>query len=128
VGIYLNDDVLDNEGLEGIENNCDEMWVLSGAATDYATANSAKLASVAMSASDYAVADATGSDDGRTLTVDEKTVSITVTGTATHVAHVDTGNSKLYYVDTCTSTALTAGGTKDVDSHTLRIADPVAES
>lgn len=128
MGIYLHDDVMDSEGLEGIENNCDEMWVLSGAATTYAAASSAKLASVAMSASDYAVADATGGDTGRTLTVSEKTVSVTATGTATHVAHVDTGNSKLYYVDTCTSTGLTSGGTKDVDSHTLRIADPIAES
>lgn len=79
----------------------------------------------------YALADATpsftgpadGSPDGRQISVDQKTnVTIDTSGTATHVALCD--GSNLLYVTTCTSQALTAGGTVTIPAWTVTIRDP----
>jgi hypothetical protein len=49
--------------------------------------------------------------------------SITATGTATHVAFSD-NSSTLYFVTTCTSQALTSGGTVDTSAIDYEITDP----
>lgn len=66
---------------------------------------------------------ATGSPDGRQVQMNQATsVSITNSGTALHVALTD--GSNLLYVTTCTSQALTAGGTVTIPAWTVTIRDP----
>ena len=81
----------------------------------------------------YALADTTpsftgpadGSPDGRQIIVDQKTgVTIDTSGTATHVALCD--GSNLLHVTTCTSQALTAGGTVTIPAETITFRDPTA--
>ena len=102
-----------------------KMIVCSAQPTTYAEANSTyALASVTMTANtDYTKADAAGG--GRQVTVAAKSgVSISASGTATHIALVTTGDSTLRYVTTCTSQALTSGGTVDIPAWKITIGDP----
>lgn len=71
--------------------------------------------------------DFTKADDtsGRKVTMTAKSgVSITNGGTALHVALVNHAGGTLRYVTTCTSQALTGGGTVDVPAWKINIADP----
>ena len=81
-----------------------------------------KLADVAMTpGTDYTKAD--GDVSGRKVTVAAKSaVPIDSSGTATHVALCDA--TRLLRVTTCTSQALTSGGTVDIPAHKYEIADP----
>lgn len=82
------------------------------------------LADVVMTAdTDYTKAN--GDASGRKVTVAAKsTVTIDTSGTATHVALVSTGDTTLRFVTTCTSQALTAGGTVSFPAWDDEIADP----
>lgn len=81
-----------------------------------------KLADETLSGGDYTVAN--GDTSGRKCTIAQKTnVPIDTSGTATHVAICD--GSNLLYVTTCTSQALTAGGTVTIPAWDVEIADPV---
>ena len=65
---------------------------------------------------------ANGDTNGRKVTVAQQaTLSIDTNGTATHVA-INDGTD--YYVTTCTSQALTSGGTVTVPAWDIEIADP----
>jgi hypothetical protein len=90
---------------------CNRLTVLSGEPTSMADiTTNMRLASVALVGGDFTKA--AGDVSGRKVTVAQKTgLSITATGTATHVA-VDDGTD--WVVTTCTSQALTAGGTVTV--------------
>lgn len=69
---------------------------------------------------DYTIADDTS---GRKVTVGAQNgVSIFASGTATHIVYDD--GSVLLAGTTCTSQALTSGGTVDVPAHKFGIADP----
>ena len=90
-------------------NTCTRVTVLSGEPTTMADiTTNMKLATVAMtSGTDYTLA--AGDVSGRKSTTAAKSsVSITASGTATHVA-IDDGTD--WIVTTCTSQALTSGGT-----------------
>lgn len=66
---------------------------------------------------------AAGSPDGRQVQMNQAaTIAISNSGTATHVALTDDAN--LLYVTTCTSQALTAGGTVTIPLWTVTIRDP----
>lgn len=82
------------------------------------------LADVVMVAdTDYTKAN--GDTSGRKCTVASKSaVPIDITGTATHVALVTTVGTILRYVTTCTSQALTAGGTLTFPAWDVEISDP----
>lgn len=110
---YINPSLLDLP-LADIRANANRMIVCSAQPTTYAEANSTfNLAQVAMAAADYALAN--GDTSGRKITVASKAaVPVSVSGTATHVALVDTVNSVLKLVTTSPSTAVTSGGTVDV--------------
>lgn len=100
--------------------------VCSAEPANYAGIAAVLLASVALTAGDgngdYVVAN--GDASGRKLTVAQQAdIAITASGTATHVA-LDDGAS-LQYVTTCTSQALTSGGTVTVPAWDIEIADPV---
>lgn len=94
--------------------------------TTYTEANATfALADAAMAGGDYTKAN--GDTSGRKTTMSAKTGAlIDASGTATHVALVDTVNSRLVYVTTCASQALTANGTNTVNfpAWKVEIADP----
>lgn len=104
---------------------CDDLHVCSSQPANFAAIAAATLAAVALTAGDgngdYTVGD--GDSSGRKLTVAQQTsVSISSSGTATHVT-LDDG-SVLRYVTTCTSQALTSGGTVTVPAWDIEVADP----
>lgn len=100
-----------------------KLVVCSSQPTTYNEANSTyALADVVIDSGDFAVADDTS---GRKVTVAAQSgVAIDSSGDATHVALIETSGSTLRYVTTCTSQALTAGGTVDVPAWKINIADP----
>jgi hypothetical protein len=80
------------------------------------------LATQAMVSGDYTKAN--GNTSGRKVTVAAKSgISVSATGTATHVAFCD--GSTLLLVTTCTSQALTSGNTVNTPAFKDEIADPV---
>jgi hypothetical protein len=92
-------------------------------------ANQAGIAAVALASTtltagdgngDYTIAN--GDTSGRKLTVAQQaSISISASGTATHVV-LDDGTN--IYVTTCTSQALTSGGTVTVPAFDIEVADP----
>lgn len=112
--------------LANIADNCDELHVCSSQPANFAAIAAAELASVALTLGagngDYTLAD--GDTNGRKLTVAAQSgMSITASGTATHIA-LSNGTDTLYYVTTCTSQALTSGGTVDCPAFDIEVADP----
>lgn len=70
---------------------------------------------------DFTIAD--GDTSGRKVTVTQQSsISITATGTATHIAYDD--GSTLLGTTTCTSQGLTSGGTVTIPAHKLEVSDP----
>jgi len=123
VGKAVHDDVLDG-ALNIVKNNCTRMTVCSAQPTTYAEGNATfALADVTMASGDFT--NANGDTSGRKATVAAKSgVTVDATGTATHVALLDVTNSKLLYVTTCTSQALTAANTVNFPAWKVEIADP----
>lgn len=121
----VHDDVLDG-ALNIIKNNVTRMVACSAEPTTYTQGNATyALADVTMASSDFT--NANGDTSGRKTTVAAKSgVLIDTTGTATHVALLDVTGSKLLYVTTCTSQALTANGTNTVSfpAWDIELADP----
>lgn len=114
-------DVLD--GLLNVLNDGDLMTACSSEPTTRTEAvTTFKLADVALTpGTDYTISD--GDTNGRKARVAAKSaVPIDTSGTATHVAIVD--GTRLLYVTTCTSQALTSGGTVDFPVWDVEIADP----
>lgn len=84
----------------------------------------ATLASVAITP-DTDFTKSAGDTNGRKVRVAAKSgVSITASGTATQIALTTTSGSVVRYVTTCTSQALTSGGTVDIPAWDVEIADP----
>ena len=101
------------------------MTVCNAQPTTYTEAiTTFKLADVVMTAdTDYTISD--GDTNGRKVRVAAKSaVPIDTSGTATHVALARTADTTLRYVTTCTSQALTSGGTVDIPVWDIEIADP----
>jgi len=102
---------------------CTQMDVVSDSSTPTDLSNT--LATVTLTAGDgngdYVIAD--GDTSGRKLTVGAQTgVSITGSGTALHI--VLSLSSVIKYVTTCTSQALTSGGTVDIPAFDIEVLDP----
>jgi len=117
----VHDDVLD--GAFDVLDQADLMTVCSAEPTTRTEAiTTFKLADVAMTPNtDYTKAN--GSVSGRKVTVAAKSgVNVDSSGTATHVALVDA--TRLLYVTTCTSQALTAANTVNFPAWAIEIADP----
>lgn len=121
----VHDDVLDG-ALDIIRNNCTRLTVCSTQPTTYTEGNATyALADVTVDSTDFTKAN--GDTNGRKLTVSAQSgVLIGASGTAQHIALLDVANSKLLYVTTCTSQALTANGsnTVNVPAWDIEIADP----
>lgn len=96
------------------------LHVCAGQPANYAGIAAIELASGAVGT----YTKANGDVSGRKNTQAGATgLSITATGTADHVA-ISNGTDTLYLVTTCTSQALTNGGTVDVSAFDHEIADP----
>ena len=105
-------DVLDN-GLNNIKNNCNSMVALlaytSGDSYATAIAGSNILAQVAMTSTDFTLA---SSGNNRTLTTasGKEDSSANADGNPTHIAFLDTVNSKVLWVtDETSSNVITTG-------------------
>ena len=120
------DDIVLDGALNEIRNNCTLMTVCSGEPVDFAAANvggAAFLADVVMATGDFVLSD--GDVSGRKIAVSAKSgVNVDNSGTADHVALLDTVNSRLLYVTTCTSLGLTAGSSLTFGAWDIEIADP----
>lgn len=119
----VHDDVLDG-ALNIIKNNCTRMTACNAQPTTYTEANATfALADVTMASGDFT--NANGDTSGRKTTVAAKSaVTVDTSGTFNHVALLDVTNSKLLYVTTGTSQALTAGNTINFPAWDIEIADP----
>lgn len=118
----VNDAVLD-AALNYVKTNCAQICVCSSEPTTYAAATTTyKLAAGALTSANFG-STADGDTSGRKIAVPAKAdISITATGTATHIALVS--GSILLYVTTCTSQSLTSGNTVTVPTWDIEIADP----
>lgn len=101
------------------------LTVCSGEPANFAGISAVALADVTLTAGDgngdYTIGD--GDVSGRKVTVAQQAdVPIDSSGTATHVV-LDDGTD-LIYVTTCTSQALTSGGTVTVPAWDVEVADP----
>jgi hypothetical protein len=95
--------------------------VCSSQPADRAAAIAASLATTSLAGGDFTKAN--GDTSGRKLTIAQKSaVSITASGSATHIALVD--GTTLRDVTTCTTQALTSGGTVTIPAWKTEIADP----
>jgi hypothetical protein len=110
--------------LNDIKTNGNGMKVCSAQPTTYAEANATyMLAAVAMASGDFTLA--AGDVSGRKVTMAAKTgISITNSGTATHVAITNSTGSALLLVTTCTSQAINTGGTVDIPTWKWEINNP----
>lgn len=117
------EDVFIDGGLDRIDD-CTLLSVCSAEPANMAGVAAVTLASVALTAGagngDYTKAN--GDTNGRKLTVAQQAdISITSSGTANHIVLSDGSN---IFVTTCTSQALTSGGTVTVPAWDIEISDP----
>lgn len=99
-----------------------KIHVCSAQPTTYAEAETTYSLAEATISGSYTKAN--GDTSGRKNTLPAQTgMSIGSSGTATHVAVTD-GTATLYLVTTCTSQALTSGGTVDTNAFDHEIGDP----
>lgn len=120
----VHNDVLD-QALNYIKNNATRICVCSTEPTTYTEAiTTYKLAIKTISSSDF-TGPADGDTNGRKVTSNAHNgVTVDASGTALHIALCDSVNSKLLYVTTCTSQALTAGNTVNIPAWDVELADP----
>ena len=117
---WANDLVLDAP-LDKIATST-QLVITTSQPANRAAALSAALASTSLSSGDFAKADST-SPAGRKITIAQKdNISITASGTATHVCLVD--GTDLLWVTTVTSQALTSGNTLTIPAWVIAFADP----
>lgn len=123
----VHDDVLDAM-LSYIADNTKRLTVCNAQPTTFTEANSTyALADVTTTegtgGGDFSIAN--GDTNGRKLTIAQQAdIPVDTSGTATHIALLDVDNSKLLYVTTCTSQALTSGNTVTVPAWDIEVADP----
>ena len=115
-------DVLD--GALQIVSGATHMLALPSQPLDFGAAWAGRLADVAMTPADFALATGTGS--GRRLDVAGKAgATVQAAGTADHVALVDQPGGRLLYVTTCPAQALATGGTVTFDGWSIEIGAPL---
>jgi len=117
----VHNDVLDGAFL--VLDNGDIMTACNAEPTTRTEAiTTFKLADVAMTpTTDYTISD--GDTNGRKVRMAAKSsVPVDTSGTATHIAICD--GTRLLYVTTCTSQALTSGNTVNFPVWDVEIADP----
>jgi hypothetical protein len=111
--------------LDYIDAVCNKATFCSQQPTTYAEANATyALADVALAGGDITIGD--HDPDGRELVVAAKNgIEVDATGTANHIALIDTVGEELLAVTTCTSQALTLGLFFNMPSFKIIIRDPI---
>ena len=96
-------DVLDN-GINYIKTNCNKVAVISAytAGDSYVTVNGKILAEATMASGDFTLG-TSGSNRTLTTASGKQDTSANASGTASHIAFVDTANSKVLWVTEETS-------------------------
>lgn len=124
MGKFTHDDVLD-AALNEIKTNATRICVCSAQPTTSAEAiTTYKLAIKTISSSDF-TGPSNGDVSGRKLRSNAHAgVTIDSTGAATHIALVDTVNSKLLHVTTCTSQNVNGGELWNIPAFDIEFADP----
>ena len=120
-------DVLDN-GPAYIKTNCNKVCVVSAytAGDSYATVTAAILAEAALTSTDFTLA-SSGSDRTLTTAAGKQDTSANATGAASHIAFVDTVNSKVLWVTEETSgQTITSGNPVTFPSLVYTAKQPVA--
>ena len=121
---FQNDLMLD-AAFDWLRARVTQMVVCSAQPTSYTeatTTSNYKLADVAMTSTALTISD--GDTNGRKVRMQAKSsVTVDKTGTANHVALVGSTGSTLLLVTTCTTVALTSGGTVDIPVWDDEIAD-----
>ena len=102
-----------------------ELTLCSAEPTSYTEAHTTyKLADVVLDTGDY-TGPVDGDVSGRKITVNQQAdVPVDATGTGTHVAIVDTNNTKLLMVSTCNSIQVTSGNTVTIPQFSWELRDP----
>jgi hypothetical protein len=105
----------------------DTQYVCSAEPANFAGIAAVALADAALTPGDgngdFSIGN--GDSSGRKVTVAQQAnVPIDATGNASHIVLADAANSRLIYVTTCTTQALTSGGTVTVPAWDVEIADP----
>ena len=120
----IHNDIFD-AALNYLKNNGNELTLCSQEPTSYTEAHSTyALADVALDTGDY-TGPVDGTVSGRKITVNQQAdVPVDATGTGTHVAIVDTNNSKLLLVSTCNSIQVTSGNNVTIPQFSWELRDP----
>lgn len=111
----------------GVVGPCNRMVVCSAEPTTYTEANATyMLANVTMAGADFTIAngDGAGNTPRKVTSGAKSSITVTNSGTATHVAWIDTTNSVLLEVTTCTSQALTSGNTVNIPAWKMELGAP----
>jgi hypothetical protein len=99
------------------------LYVCSGEPASYTGIAAVTLATVTVDGTDFTKADAGGG--GRQVTVGAQTgMSVTASGTATHIVLGTVSDTTYRYTTTCTSQALVSGNTVNVPAWVITIGDP----
>ena len=128
---WVHADVLDN-GPAYIKNNCNKVCVLSSYAEgdNYATVTAAILAEAAMASTDFTLANSgAGPVYNRAMTTasGKQDTAANVSGTASHIAFVDTVASKVLWVtDETSGQSIPAGNPVTFPSLVYTAKQPVA--
>ncbi len=111
-----------DEYLDKIKDNCNLLCACSAQPTNRTEAVSTyRLATVALTALDFSVAD--GAGGGRKLTISAKSnIPIVSNGNLTHLALVD--NSTLYFVTTTSTQGLVSGNLLNIPAWSITVNDP----
>lgn len=105
-------------------DQCDRMYVCSAQPANFAGIAAVTLATATM-VPDTDFPKAAGDVSGRKITVALKNgVSVTASGTPTHIALGRTTDSTMRYVTTCTGPALTSGSTVNIPAWKIEVQDP----
>lgn len=124
---YAHPDVLD-QGPNYIKTNCNKMAVVSAYTfgATYATVNGNILAESAMSSSDFTLG-TSGNDRTLTTASGKSDASANATGAASHIAFLDTVNSKVLWVTEETSgQTITSGNPVNFPQLVYTAKQPVA--
>ena len=125
MGKWASDSLFLDKALDYLKANADLMTLCSAQPANYAeAATTYMLADAAMVTADFTIGN--GDVSGRKVTVGAQAgEAVDFTGTGTHVALCDVGNTALIFVTTCASVAVDAAGTVDFGAWDIENADPV---
>lgn len=116
------EDIFFAEGFDGLANSCNEMHVCSQEPASYAEVSTYSLGDVAIDSGDFTQGD--GSPDGRKVTIAAQTITGTGDGTGTHIVLIETGQSQVWYITTCTSVGMSTGVDQDFSAWDILVRDP----